>query len=530
MDRYLPPITTSILTAVDLFQKTDLYSKCLHFYRHSTRNELLVLGGATFLTVYNFISYIKARREKLNLPPRVGYAFPLLGHLPYLLYDSNRFLDWCSQKYGDLYDINIAGSITTVASGHSAEEALKAVHEDLSLEEGVLKDVLYLHYVLDEMTFEMGFKANPPVAKDVIASHKIGRLTERIERGLERGLRELGNGQDNLRLDNPSFFLQRFVAYMSVSSLVGEEVETNLEVIQSFADFTGDVTNNVGIFMAVPTVLHRFIVPFLQKVEWHRKVMRKHVLPIVRDRRRKIREAAEHGQDHGLDPNFLQGLIEHKKEDGSQYTDEEVAQSVLLIAFASVHTTSMNLSFCIYWLLARPDLRAELEKEIAEVLGDKPITNESLKEMKFLEQFIREVLRQGVDKLATTKAVMREVYTFANGYQVPKGRRVQSANRQLNMMGLNATRSEVDQMDPAMSGKKLATQPGRDFVTFGLGKHLCPGRFFAVHEIKMSLIVLLRRYDIATVSGKTPSPNRYLGGMISVTSEDPLILTKKSSI
>ncbi|KAI9271880.1 cytochrome P450 [Phascolomyces articulosus] len=313
---------------------------------------------------------------------------------------------------------------------------------------------------------------------------------------------------------------------MSVASLVGLEVETNATVIKSFADFTTDVTSNIGIFMMTPKFLHRFIIPYLQQVEWHRQVMRDHVLPVVRKRKEKMRQAEEKGVPHGLDPNFLQGLIEYKKPNGDHYTDEEVAQSILLVAFASVHTTSVNLSFCLYWLLARPDLREKLEKEMQEALGDGPITNEGLKQMVFLEQFIREVLRQGVDKLANAKAVLADVYTFANGYQVPKGRRVQSSNRQLNI-GSNSARSTVDEMDPSLSGTKLATNPSREFVTFGLGRHLCPGRFFAVHEIKMTLITILRRYDISTESGKKPVPGRYLAGTVSLNCEDPLVFRKK---
>ena len=139
MEHYLVSATTSIGKAVNLFQNTEFYSKALDFYRRSSRNELLVIGGATFITFYNLVSYIKERRQKLNLPPRVGYAFPLLGHLPYILYDSNRFLDWCSEKYGDLYDLNMAGSVITVATGRLAEEAMKATSDELSLEEGILK-------------------------------------------------------------------------------------------------------------------------------------------------------------------------------------------------------------------------------------------------------------------------------------------------------------------------------------------------------------------------------------------------------
>lgn len=57
---------------------------------------------------------------------------------------------------------------------------------------------------------------------------------------------------------------------------------------------------------------------------------------------------------------------------------------------------------------------------------------------------------------------------------------------------------------------KLRSQPGQEsnwqFVTlhpslmiFGYGKHACPGRFFAVAELKIVLCFLLMRYDLRFV-------------------------------
>lgn len=38
--------------------------------------------------------------------------------------------------------------------------------------------------------------------------------------------------------------------------------------------------------------------------------------------------------------------------------------------------------------------------------------------------------------------------------------------------------------------------PRQDNLTFGHGPHACPGRFFAIYEIKALLIELLRNYDL----------------------------------
>jgi cytochrome P450 len=42
--------------------------------------------------------------------------------------------------------------------------------------------------------------------------------------------------------------------------------------------------------------------------------------------------------------------------------------------------------------------------------------------------------------------------------------------------GLNMNRLGTDVMDPSKSMQKSPTAPSRDYVSFGLGRHICPGK------------------------------------------------------
>lgn len=42
------------------------------------------------------------------------------------------------------------------------------------------------------------------------------------------------------------------------------------------------------------------------------------------------------------------------------------------------------------------------------------------------------------------------------------------------------------------------------FLSFGYGRHACPGRFFAVHEMKMLLAMILKKYDIEPLECRPP--------------------------
>lgn len=324
---------------------------------------------------------------------------------------------------------------------------------------------------------DIGMKVNPIIVKSTLPNQKMPLYIPGIQSGLQNAVDELLVKDGPTIINKPSPFFQNFVAYMSVPSLIGDEVATNPEIIKSFAEFTGDIVKNMGFFLALPKFMHKLVLPYVQSAKKHTKVMENNIVPVIQQRREKMKLAREAGVEHGLESNFLQGLIEYAglNEDTQLYSDIEMSHAILLVAFASVHTTSMNLSFSVYWLLARPDLMQKLVEEIDRVVpGNAPVTHANLAEMKFLNNFMREVLRQGSDRIANGKKALRD-YTFANGYQVPKGETVECAIRGLNF-GDNITRTTVEEMDPNMSHDKISTTPARDFASFGMGKHLCPGK------------------------------------------------------
>ncbi|KAF7721458.1 hypothetical protein EC973_004660 [Apophysomyces ossiformis] len=475
-----------------------------HIFHRLSSGETWILGILIFWAVYNLIEYTGSNKQKLNLPPKAAYSLPLFGHTLYVVFNSSWFLDWCTKTYGEVFDLDLIGTTVTVAAGRCAEDVLKADPSDLSIVEGAITDILHLDYVIDRKMYDIGFEGNPSIARKTISNAKIAEYTERITCSIHRGIEDLLIDTDAIVLKDPNHFLRELVAYVGVSFVIGHEVETNAEVIASFRKFTDDLMDNIPIFLIMPRFFHRLISSFLQAPSHHCQVMRHHVLPVIRFRRQQMAEAAARGVPHGLEPNFMQGQIEYTKPDGTQYNDEEIIQGVLFMAFASVHTTSLHMGFALYWLLARPDLRQELEKEIEEVLGAGPITDKGLKKMVLLNNFVHESLRHGVDKLANGKKALKD-YTFTNGYQIPKGRTVEVASRQLNM-GSNVNPSTPKAMDLQFTSKRQPTTPSRNFVTFGMGKHVCPGRFVAVLEIKLFIITLLQYYDVSTLDKKIPQP------------------------
>ena len=66
----------------------------------------------------------------------------------------------------------------------------------------------------------------------------------------------------------------------------------------------------------------------------------------------------------------------------------------------------------------------------------------------------------------------------------------------------------ADQKHQRQQGIPL-TKGGDTFLGFGMGKHSCPGRFFAAHEMKLMLAYLVRHYDVEYMP-KRPAQSHFM--------------------
>lgn len=55
--------------------------------------------------------------------------------------------------------------------------------------------------------------------------------------------------------------------------------------------------------------------------------------------------------------------------------------------------------------------------------------------------------------------------------------------------------------NPKLQSTSHLVSPSPEHLGFGYGQHACPGRFFAANEIKVALLTILTRYDIALPKG-----------------------------
>ncbi|CAB4412036.1 unnamed protein product [Rhizophagus irregularis] len=143
--------------------------------------------------------------------------------------------------------------------------------------------------------------------------------------------------------------------------------------------------------------------------------------------------------------------------------------------------------------------------------------------MKNLDSFIRESLRFTGDVAALPHWVLKD-HTFSNGLQVPKGHVVDiysyDTYHDESLQGPNPTSFEPHRHNVP------ASKVGRNFLTFGGGKHMCPGRFLAINEIKFFMHNAILNYNIRTESGKIEDKFRL--GPVALPSNNGIIFEKRA--
>ncbi|OTB02044.1 hypothetical protein M426DRAFT_63005 [Hypoxylon sp. CI-4A] len=202
----------------------------------------------------------------------------------------------------------------------------------------------------------------------------------------------------------------------------------------------------------------------------------------------------------------------------------EMAARQCVLAVASVHTTAVSITNILFDLCAHPEWFLVLREEIDHVtqelgnLGAREDVDTKLwlSRLEKLDSFIVESQRLNPVMLVHPQRVATVPLTLEDGTHILARTHVGWAHYYYVMDPLVTPNPET--FDPLRSFRKrysspeemnkhVAGQTDPDRLSFGYGKQACPGRYFAMGEIKIMLVRLLSEYDFEFPQGKTrPKP------------------------
>ncbi|CAF1486678.1 unnamed protein product, partial [Didymodactylos carnosus] len=187
----------------------------------------------------------------------------------------------------------------------------------------------------------------------------------------------------------------------------------------------------------------------------------------------------------------------HIKNDEPYLTLDEVKQNVYLFMVAGYETTSTALAYLSYILATHPVEQEKLQKHIDEYFpGDcNQITSdlEVLQKMEYLDWFIRETLRMYPIAPLVINRQSSEPFELKDIGVMPAGTRIT-----IDMYALHYDSILWGPTDPHIfCPERFATKRHpMAWFAFGQGPRKCVGMKFAMVELKITLIHLLKTYSV----------------------------------
>ncbi|CCL98068.1 uncharacterized protein FIBRA_00062 [Fibroporia radiculosa] len=471
--------------------------------------------GDVVLYVYVLLGTIVAlyfiywNTHPLSSIPTIGPSLPLLSYLgAYRYYHNAREMLLEGYKKHKTFKVPLLAQWLVVVSGSEMNEELRKVPDTHASFMQAANDVFLSKYTM---------------APD-INDHPIHINV--IRGALTRNLGVLfGDILDEIRIVFPEAIPAHDDDWIPISVLhtmahvisrasnrifVGVPLCRDPEYLSLVLNYAFDVSRARDILELVPGFVGLFL-------PWSRRALRRmaaYITPIIRERQRYL---DIHGGDWPDKPNdFIMWMIEEARKTGKDIN--LIVQAVLVSNFAAIHTSSHSLTHAIYDLAHRSEYLQPLREEVRAVVAEHGWTKLAIGKMWKLDSFMRESQRvNGISGISVMRKILQDT-TLRDGTYLPKGTLVVAAAHATHLDSEHYKNPNVFDgfrfSDKRTEGKQRIkhqyVNTSAEFVAFGNGKHACPGRFFAVNEIKTMMAYILLNYDFKFEDGVGRPENKWI--------------------
>ncbi|KAI0772764.1 cytochrome P450 [Trametes elegans] len=471
-----------------------------------------------------------------HIPTVGGPSLPLLSYLGALRFlgRGKQFMEEGYRKYcGSVFKVAMFDRWLVVLTGPRLIEYVKnCTDEELSTDLGLeafIQSKFYLSHILEDPYHVL-------VTRDRLTRSlhtMLPDIMDELESAIQAYLPTNANDWQDVDVMNK---IRMIIARVSNRIIVGPEACRNEEFLSIAVGITTDMTRDRRLINLFPEYLKPLVGRLVSRYNAKTHSLQRAIVilnPII-DKRRRCME--KYGDEWAGKPeDMLQWFIDVAVRKG--YTNEQIVQRVFVTEFASIHVSSLTTVHELYALAERPDYQTILREEIEPIVEEEGWTKASVAKMWRLDSIMKESQRYtGVTLVSLMRVVMKDL-TLPGGTYIPSGTLMVA--EQYHYMHDNAVYDNAELFDPWRFSRPRETEgesaryqcatPSVDFIPFGIGKHACPGRWFAVNELKMLVGHVLLKYDIKIDGdGKRPAPV-YFAHTISAP-EDRRILFRNRQV
>ncbi|KAH8113854.1 cytochrome P450 [Phellopilus nigrolimitatus] len=500
-------------------------------------NAQFAIAGTVVAIVAAF-QYIKARNIKVEVPTLCSYG--ILGSYSgayEFLVNAKAILNEGYKKYNlGTFKIPVLERwIVIVSKPELVEEIRKAPDDKFSFTEAA-HDIIAARWTIGSNVALHSYHFS--IIRSQLTRH-LGSLFDDVRDEIMHAFADNIPAKENEWVSVSVLpAVRNIVSRTSNRIFVGLPLCRNQEYIDLSVQFAVTCVQTSQLINRLPTFLRPIVGAFLTVAP--RSIRQGMTLlgPLVEER---IRDYDAHGwaKDWPDKPaDMISWLIDEAPENEKRSV-RELTKRMLSVNFAAIHTSSNSFVHALYHLAAEPKYAEPLREEIERVIKEEGWTKVALTNMWKLDSFMKESQRyNGITMLTMNRKVLAD-YTLSDGTFLPAGSYV-AANAETmhhdeahyahanTFEGFRFAdmREEGADEHAATKHQMVATTP--DYLAFGHGRHACPGRFFAVNELKAMMAYILLTYDVKMeVEGVRP-PNVHTGARVSPNPDAKILFRKRA--
>lgn len=287
-----------------------------------------------------------------------------------------------------------------------------------------------------------------------------------------------------------------------------------------------DISKTYAVDLFIVSFIMRACPPFIRPIVYWLIPQGRSIRKVVKDahsiidpemQRRKgaIDEALRDGRKLPKTADSLGWMYEGSKGD----PNVNYAAGQLAMNLAAIHTTTETTCTALLDICEHPGLADRLRQEIVQVISEFGWTKTSLYKLRLMDSFLKESQRFNPFSMAAMNRAVIEDARLSDGTMLPKGSTVIIASNYMdpdiyeNPEKFDAARFLDLRQKTGQESTWQFVSPSPAHLLFGLGRHACPGRFFAANEIKILLSHLLLLYDWRFLPGEgRPAPVQFEAG------------------
>ncbi|KAK7953788.1 cytochrome P450 [Apiospora saccharicola] len=346
-----------------------------------------------------------------------------------------------------------------------------------------------------------------------------GKLTQNIGTMTPGLVKEINFALDR-HVGSPSKFtpialhnvIQKVVAQAVSYAFVGHPLCRDEVYLGNIRAFTRAVRVSAELIRPFPDSMKPYLIRLTPV--WRRQKFAEELMhSVVLARLRKTYKAKE-----AKPVDLLQWLADTAPSRERSVT--KFVERLMRMNLAAMHTTTSILTGAVTQVALAPDLYTEtLRNEVLPLRENGSITQKTMLHAIKLDSFVREAGRLNPVSMIGLMRVARKEFCFRDGTIIPKGTRLGvptvAIHQDVSLYpspeafdGFRFSKLREEHHNGTMMHEAGSTD--LDHLTFGHGKHVCPGRFFATDVMKLVLAVMVVRYDFKMPANTKPR-KRYFG-------------------